>query len=61
MAIGKKIMKSPQEVLYNAVLFMQSWQILLPKKEQELAQGAIRCISQKLAQINEAMARKGVG
>jgi hypothetical protein len=61
MAIERKVVKTPQEVLYSAIFFMQSWKILLSNEEQEMVWGVTERFRWKLDRIIEAAQRKGVG
>jgi hypothetical protein len=44
MAIEKKLVRSPHEVIYSAISLMQQWRMLLPSKEQDLVKKVSRKI-----------------
>jgi hypothetical protein len=57
MAITKKLIKSPQQVIYNIILLMQQWKmLLLPDKEQDMVKKAIKKLKRKVGagHINQA-------
>jgi hypothetical protein len=54
MTIEKKVIRSPKDVIYNIVLLMQQWEILLPDREQDLVGKISRKLKRKLAWVRSA-------
>jgi hypothetical protein len=48
MAITKKLIKSPHEVIYNIILLMQKWKMLLPDKVQDMVKKATKKFKRKV-------------
>jgi hypothetical protein len=52
MAIEKKLVKTPQEVLFKIVIFLQQWMMLLSGEEQEMITHVIKATRKKTMQLN---------
>jgi hypothetical protein len=56
MAVEKKLINSPDVIVYNIISLMQQWMMLLWDKEQGLVMMAAKMIRKKIYQV---VAKKG--
>jgi hypothetical protein len=53
MTIEKKMVKSPNVIIFNILSFMQQWSALLATRDQELVSEAARRIREQLVKLSK--------